>query len=274
MNQSGLLYGLSTLWTLQTNMRFSIITPTHKRADNLARAVQSLLQQTYTDWEMIIVNDSPHDRAYQHFASSINDARIHYHVNDTNKGVNYSRNRALAAVSSDSKWVLFLDDDDYFAPDTLATFAELITSHKNKKWFVTNRALVNGTPVTKFPRDNVSYSYAWSYLILKRCKGDATHCIETKLASSIRFSERIKQAEEWFFFYQVGLRSRMYYRDHNSTITEGYDAKGGLNFRKRTFGDQLETLSILFYEGIEKGLVYRPTFGIYIFLRMLKKIFF
>lgn len=253
-------------------MKFSIITPTYKRPEKLLRAVNSLLAQTYQDWEMIIVNDSPTDTTYKEFSSSINDARIHYHINDTNKGVNYSRNYALEKVSADSKWVILLDDDDYFAPDTLQTFYNLILLHGDQKWFVTNRALTNGKPVTKFPKDEALYSYAWEYLLLRRCKGDATHCIETKLIThhKIRFSQHVKQGEEWFFFYQVGLREKMYYSDHNSTITDGYDTSHGLNFRKRSRGDQFETVSILAYEGNKNNLLFNLTFIIYLCMRMIR----
>lgn len=254
-------------------MKFSIITPTYKRAEELTHAVNSLISQSYSDWEMIIINDSPDDNSYNDFASNINDARIHYHVNKTNSGVNFSRNRGLDKISADSKWVIFLDDDDFLSVDALETFKKLITSNHNKKWFVTNRAYTNGRPNTRFPKNDVDYSYAWSYLISKRCKGDATHCIETKLLNKIRFSNYIKQGEEWFFFYQVGLESKMYYHSHNSTLTEGYDTNKGLNFRKRTLGDQLEAVSILFYEGTKLGLIYHPTFVIYLFLRIIKKIF-
>ena len=78
-------------------------------------------------------------------------------------------------------------------------------SHQNIKWFITNRALTDGTPVTQFPKDDTLYSYAWSYLILKRFRGDATHCIETKLITQnkIHFSQHVKQGEGWFFFYQL-----------------------------------------------------------------------
>lgn len=250
-------------------MRFSIITPTCKRPEKLTRAVQSVLRQTYTDWEMIIVNDSPSDMGYREFASHINDARIHYHVNETNRGVNFSRNRALDAVTIDSDWIIFLDDDDYLAPDALETFHELIQSRGDAKWFITNRALKDGTPVTHFPKNNSWYSYAWSYLISKRCKGDATHCIETKKLQNIHFSKHIKQAEEWLFFYQVGLKTKIFYHDHNSTISDGY-AAAGLNFRKRTWMEQLETLSILAYEGAHLGFVYHPTFIIYLCMRFVR----
>jgi glycosyltransferase involved in cell wall biosynthesis len=172
-------------------MRFSIITPTYKRKDALKRAVDSVLQQTYKDFEMIIVNDSPFDTTYEEFAASINDSRIRYYVNDSNRGVNYSRNFALDRVSADSKWVIFLDDDDYVSPDALATFRDLLAMNTEHRWFVTNRAYKDGTPITRFPKSDTFYSYAWEYLISKRCKGDATHCIETKLltVNKIRYTK-------------------------------------------------------------------------------------
>lgn len=252
-------------------MKFSIITPTYKRKELLERAVTSLLAQTYIDWEMIIVNDSPTDESYKGFAHSINDPRIHYHTNLANSGVNYSRNLALEKVSADSRFIIFLDDDDYFAPDTLKTFSELILLHRNTKWFVTNRAYKNGTSLTKFPKDETYYDYAWSYLILKRCKGDATHCIETKLITHhrIRFSKYVKQGEEWFFFYQIGLHTKMYYHDHNSTISDGYDSVSGLNFRKRTLQEKCKSLAQLFFETWTKKS-FRPSLLVYLTLRFVK----
>jgi glycosyltransferase involved in cell wall biosynthesis len=253
-------------------MLFSIITPTYKRASKLARAVESLLGQTYQDWEIIIVNDSPTDTSYSEFSSSINDARIHYHVNDTNKGVNYTRNKAINLISADSKWIIFLDDDDYFAPDTLQTFHDLILLHGDVQWFVTNRAYVNGKPITNFPTDERFYSYNLDYLILRRCKGDATHCIEKKYITQkhIKFLEHVKQADEWFFFYQLGLQQKMYYHSHNSTISDGYDTTSGLNFRKRTRGEQFETLITILYEGSQKKLLRHPTFLLYIGMRFIR----
>ena len=88
-------------------MKFSIITPTYKRASLLERAVQSVVRQTYANWEMIISNDSPDDPSYKTFLSSERDSRIRYYVNDMNRGVNYSRNFALDNVAKDSDWVVF-----------------------------------------------------------------------------------------------------------------------------------------------------------------------
>lgn len=252
-------------------MKFSIITPTHRRSELLQRAVTSVLNQTYKDWEIIIVNDSPQDETYFSFVASINDPRIRYYVNDRNRGVNFSRNFALENLSADSKWVIFLDDDDFLAPDTLKNFSNLILLHGDKKWLMTNRALKNGQPLTIGVKDGTNYSHAWSYLILKKIKGDATHCVETKLITThtVRFLQHVKQGEEWFFFYHLGQYAQLHYSDHNSTISDGYDAEAGLNFRKRSFSERYETLAKIFYEACRKGLV-TPTFLFYMALRVVK----
>lgn len=251
-------------------MKFSIITPTYKRRDLLERAIQSVLRQTYTEWEMIIVNDSPDDSSYKTPHSFLKDPRIHYYVNDANRGVNYSRNRAIDSVSKDSDWIIFLDDDDYLTPDALATLNELATAHPECKWFVTNRAYADGTLVTEYPKPENWYSYIRDVLILKRCKGDVTHCIKSDLLIKIRYSKYIKQAEEWLFYYQIALTEKMFYHKHNSTLTDGYDKVSGLNFRKRTKKEQFEALQNFIREGHELHILHHPTFMIYLFMRAIR----
>lgn len=252
-------------------MKFSIITPTFKRSSQLKRAVDSVINQTYQDWEIIIINDSPSDESYYSFASTINDQRIRYYMNERNRGVNFSRNFGLDHLSADSRWVIFLDDDDYLAPDTLNNFSNLILAQGEQKWFMTNRALKNGQPLTTGAKDDTTYSYAWEYLIRKKIKGDATHCIETKLITekATRFLKHVKQGEEWFFFYQVGLHTKLYYSDHNSTISDGYDSQTGLNFRKRTLEERLTTLVTIGYEAQRLHIFFSASLLTYLTARLL-----
>lgn len=251
-------------------MKFTIITPTYKRVDKLTQAVESVLAQTHTDWEMIVVNDSPDDPNYDSFQKNILDPRIVYLKNEQNMGVNFTRNRALDAISSNSEWVIFLDDDDYFAPDALETFSKLILGHPNNKWFLTNRAYPNGGSLTSFPKSDAEYSYAWTYLISKRGKGDATHCISVSLIHGARFSKLIRQAEEWIFFYQIGLQSKLFYHSHNSTLSDGYNESSGLNFRKRSHAEQLKTLLLISHEGFNLHLLPHFTFLVYLFMRFIR----
>ncbi len=251
-------------------MKFCIITPTYNRPEKLKRAVNSVLSQSYTDFEMIIVNDSPEDSSYRDIALEIKkDSRIKYLVNDSNSGVNFSRNRALDVLSPDTNWVIFLDDDDYLAIDALATFKILIETQPDEAWFMTNRAYANGAPITMSPKNATSYSYAWDYLITKRIKGDATHCIRAEKIRSIRFPTLIKQAEEWLFFFQLGTTAKPFYHNFNSTLSDGY-AETGLNYRRRTASEQLGTFYLIIKEGAHRGLIFYPSFIVYICMRWLR----
>ena len=253
-------------------MKFSIITPTYKRSILLMRTIKSVVDQKYTNWEMIIVNDSPEDTSYQQFISSAKDGRVRYYVNDKNRGVNYSRNFAMDNVSSDSDWIIFLDDDDYLSPEALEELKDLILSKQNIKWFVTNRAYADGRLITKFPKNDNFYSYIWDSLILKKCKGDVTHCINTKLIKNIRYSKHIKQAEEWLFYYQISLKEKMYYSSLNTTLTDGYDETHGLNFRKRSRSQEYDNLKSFVKEGCDLKILHHVTFIIYLLMRLIRLI--
>ena len=97
---------------------------------------------------MIIVNDSPDDVNYTSFERAIIDPRIIYLKNERNMGVNYSRNYALDNLSINSSFIIFLDDDDWFAKDTLLNFKKIITENPKENWFITNRANKNGGHLT------------------------------------------------------------------------------------------------------------------------------
>ena len=249
---------------------FTIITPTYKRSDLLKRTIDSVRAQTVQAYTHIIVNDSPDDASYTNIKElSKEESRVVYIVNEKNMGVNFSRNRALH-LAPENSWVIFLDDDDYLAPDALSFFKNLIEKHSHTHWFMANRALKNGVSLTYAPSSNTSYNYALDYLITKKIKGDATHCIQKKIIPTATFSTRIKQGEEWLFFYQVGLQTKLFYVDHNSTLSDGYDVHNGLNFRLRPKKERLLSLIALYKEGFSKGLWLHITFLLYMKLRLLK----
>lgn len=250
-------------------MKFSIITPTYRRKDMLARAIASVQAQTYSDWEMIIINDSPDDTSYQSDGAYTQDSRIIYYTNETNRGINYSRNRGIDSISTSSEWVIFLDDDDYLAPDALARLRDTILTHPSDSWIVTNRAHTGGKPITKAPRSDTHYSYAWNYLLKRNFTGDATHCISVRTLKNIRFSKRVRQAEEWIFYFELDCVTPFFYHDYNTTISDGYSATG-LNFRKRKMADQIKTLTLLWQDAFERGFAFRPLFIAYMAVRCVR----
>jgi glycosyltransferase involved in cell wall biosynthesis len=249
-------------------MKFSIIVTTYKNSEGLTIVAKSLLAQVYKDWELIIINDSPSDNRYHTFASSLNDPRIRYYVNETHRGEHLSYNSGLEKISADSKWILFLKDTHYFSPDTLLYFSRLIATNSEQKWFTTNYAHKDGTPYTKSSKDEAVYSYIIDYLILKKIKGPMTHCAEAKLINEnkIRFSNFTKYNEDWFFYYQVSLHTKFFYSDHNSTIENSIPYQK----KKETLTYAYENIVRLCYEASSKKLLH-PSFVIALLARCISR---
>jgi len=91
----------------------SIVMCTYNRASKLVRAIESVVAQTYKDWELIIVDDASTDDTQNTIAAykeSNEIERLVYIKNNQNRGVSYSRNIGLSQVSGE--YVAFLDSDD------------------------------------------------------------------------------------------------------------------------------------------------------------------
>jgi glycosyltransferase involved in cell wall biosynthesis len=116
--------------------KISVVILTYNRAKLLARAIKSVLNQTFSDFELVIVNNSATDNTDE-IVKSFDDKRIIYKKNEKNEGPLGGKNTGLDVVRS--KYLIFLDDDDEFLPDALETiidkFAELSPKGVKILWF-------------------------------------------------------------------------------------------------------------------------------------------
>ena len=100
------------------NRLVSIITPTYNCAKFISETIESVQAQTYTNWEMIIVDDCSNDNTKEIVEQyQKEDPRIQYHCLEKNSGAAEARNEALRRANG--KWIAFLDSDDLWAPDKL-----------------------------------------------------------------------------------------------------------------------------------------------------------
>ena len=94
----------------------SIIMPSYNTAPYIKETIQSVLNQTYKDWELLIVDDCSTDNTDE-VLSEIHDSRIHIFKNECNSGAAVSRNRALREAKG--QWIAYLDSDDLWMPEKL-----------------------------------------------------------------------------------------------------------------------------------------------------------
>ena len=105
---------------------FSVVIPAYNNADFIGEAIQSVLDQTYPNYEIIVVNDASPDNASD-VVRSFNDPRVILIEHPVNRGLSAARNTGILAAKGE--WIALLDGDDIFHPQKLETHAEFITNH-------------------------------------------------------------------------------------------------------------------------------------------------
>ena len=102
---------------IQQNL-VSIITPNYNCARFISQTIESVLAQTYSDWEMLIVDDCSTDGSYEiALEYAAKDSRIKVIRNEKNSGAAVSRNKAIEVAQGE--FVAFLDSDDLWIPEKL-----------------------------------------------------------------------------------------------------------------------------------------------------------
>jgi glycosyltransferase involved in cell wall biosynthesis len=101
----------------------SVVIPSYNHAQFLARALRSLQEQTYTNWEAIVVDNHSKDNTDAVFAA-FDDARIRLLKIHNNGIIAASRNRGIA--DANGEWIAFLDSDDAWTPDKLEACVQAI----------------------------------------------------------------------------------------------------------------------------------------------------
>ncbi len=104
--------------------KISVIVPVYNVEAYLERCVESILQQTYAHFELILINDGSTDSSGQicdHLASQYENIKV-YHIE--NAGVSNARNMGIQLATG--SWVTFIDSDDFVTQDYLATLASAV----------------------------------------------------------------------------------------------------------------------------------------------------
>ena len=105
----------------------SVIIPTYNRCDLLKRAINSVIKQTITPKEIIIVDNGSTDQTYQMVSSLF--PEINYFI-EKKRGVSAARNKGI--LESKSKWIAFLDSDDAWKPTKLEKQMEYSVFNQDK----------------------------------------------------------------------------------------------------------------------------------------------
>lgn len=127
---------------------FSVVIPLYNKEQSIANTIQSVLDQTFQDFEIVVVNDGSTDKSAE-IVERINGSRIRL-IHQENGGVSSARNRGIKEAVRD--WIAFLDGDDLWKVNHLEEVAEMIKLFPNDKVFTTSFEYSDGRKLFKHPR--------------------------------------------------------------------------------------------------------------------------
>jgi glycosyltransferase involved in cell wall biosynthesis len=109
---------------MTSNIEVSVLIPTYNYAHFLDETIQSVLNQTYNDYEVIIVDNKSTDDTVEVVEKYLSDTRIHFYQNDSNLGLTGNWNKCLEFAKGD--YIKFLCADDKFHPEMLQKFVTVM----------------------------------------------------------------------------------------------------------------------------------------------------
>lgn len=125
---------------------FSVVIPLYNKEKQIKRTLDTVLNQSYTNFEIVIINDGSTDKSVE-VVKGINDPRIRL-IDQKNGGVSAARNRGIR--ESKNKWIAFLDADDLWEKNKLDEIAKVIIKNQEIEWLVTGCKTLKGNETRNF----------------------------------------------------------------------------------------------------------------------------
>lgn len=203
-------------------MKFSIIIPSYNYAHFIQECLNSVVVQTYEDWECLIIDNASTDDTEAICHPFLNDVRIKYLRLEENKGPSVARNVGLRIAQGD--YVLFLDADDLIEFEKLASCTDIISGSSpdliftDYSFFSANATLLTNTHT--FSDDFNAGLISAGDISEKLIHGNifAISCIVTSkkiLEEVAYFDDNINYNEDWDLWLRISIKQVKFYYDSN-----------------------------------------------------------
>lgn len=176
----------------------SVIIPTYNRPQMLLEAVKSVLKQTYTDIEIVVINDAGED--VNAILNSLNDKRIISQTHPKNMGLSAARNTGIRTAKG--IYIAYLDDDDLFHPQHIETLLNAL--HESGRdvaytdTFTVVRRLINAKLIPGTKKLTNFFSVDLEDLLIHNRLSILAVCHKKSCIDKVGyFDETLKRLEDW-----------------------------------------------------------------------------
>jgi glycosyltransferase involved in cell wall biosynthesis len=182
-------------------VRIAIIIPARNAAPWIGDAIRSVLAQSHPDWTLLIIDDGSTD-ATAAIAAGYSDPRIRV-LRQPNGGVSAARNRGIAVAAQASDALLFLDADDWLAPDALSRLADALAASPGAVAAVGAYTFVGTRRVRRPPSGDIL-----ERLLVRNLFANGGHLlIRRAVVQAVGgFLPGLSYGEDWQYWIRIALR--------------------------------------------------------------------
>lgn len=198
-------------------MKFSVIIPLYNKAPYVSKAIGSILSQTYTDFELVIVDDGSKDDSYAVASKAIEGASNCQIYRQENAGVSMARNNGVAFSKGD--YLCFLDADDWWEPAFLEEMSRLIEEFPDAGIYGTNYTIVNESHHrTRVASIGVEEDFEKGYINYCQVYAKTMYMPLTSISVAIPrlifeeiqgFPEEIRFGEDFLLWIRIALKHKV-----------------------------------------------------------------
>jgi glycosyltransferase involved in cell wall biosynthesis len=185
----------------------SIVLPVYNGEKYLAESLDSVLAQTYQNWELVIINDGSTDGT-ENLILNYPDKRIKYLPNDSNKGIIFSLNRGLQ--ESNGEYIARLDADDIALPNRFEKQVEFLSENSDYalcgSYFQTIDSNGKVLKDVRFPANNRD---AQSFLLLHNCFCHSAIMMRSVIAKELKYDEKFQVCEDYDLWYRISRTGKI-----------------------------------------------------------------
>lgn len=183
---------------------FSVIIPTFNRANFIAHAINSVINQSYSQFELLIIDDGSTDNTRE-VINQFKDDRIKY-IYQENAERSAARNKGISLASFE--WICFLDSDDIFLPNHLETFFQAINTNNTPRLILSGISIKNQGGITNHPFIETNPDYVLKEIMNKFILIN-TVCVNHKILSSNKFDEKYSIWEDTHLWLRIAAKFKV-----------------------------------------------------------------
>lgn len=185
---------------------FSVVIPTFNREETILRSVNSVLNQKFSNFELIVIDDGSTDKTKE----VLKDFNLTY-IYKENAGVSSARNLGIKNANAD--WICFLDSDDEWMPNKLDIFQKSIVANNTYSFFHSNEVWIRNNVRVNAPRKFDKSNLDLFNRSLEMCIiSPSTCCIHKHLLEKYNgFNESLLCCEDYDLWLKILLEHKVYF---------------------------------------------------------------